>query len=230
MKEEIYQIVCGDHHFMILKLNGDLLVCGSNDYGQLGTGSRDDINIPQLLMKGEIIKVACGMYHSMILKSNGEFKKQVQATKEALKVAKVEIEDHLSEDLLDQEIEDDLNQEIEESIDEATSSAKGLGHTIDVLTRLASQAAEKQQAKREEALRHAIEAKNEALIKQQEKALELEDKKQERYTMSQKHLRDATVRIQSPAAVKIDPLYEAESCYTKKDIERSKQPADWTKK
>ena len=58
----------------------------------------------------------------------------------------------------------------------------------------------------------------------------LEDKKQKRYTMSEKHLRDATVRIQSPAAVKIDPLYEAESCYTKKDIERSKQPADWTKK
>lgn len=112
-------------------------------------------------------------------KSNGELKKQVQATKEALKVAKIGVEDHLSGDLLENEIEDDLNQEIEDKVDEASSSAKGLSHAVDVLTKLASQAAERNQIHREEALRRAIEVKNETLRKQQEKLLESEKKQQE---------------------------------------------------
>ncbi len=110
--------------------------------------------------------------------ANGELKKQVQATKEALKVTKVEVEDHLSADLLESEMEDDLNQEVEDRVDEASSSAKGLTHAVDVLTRLASQAAQKDQAHREEALLRAIEVKNETLRKQQEKLLEKQKEKQ----------------------------------------------------
>ena len=112
--------------------------------------------------------------------ATGEFKAQVKAVKEAIKIAKIEVEDSLPEDELENEIEDALEEEIEDHIQVASDSAKGLEHAISVLSRLASQAAEKQQTRREEALRHAIEVKNEALLKQQERQFELENKKQER--------------------------------------------------
>ena len=112
--------------------------------------------------------------------STGEMKARVKAAREALKAAKVEVEDSLPEDELENEIEDDLEDEIEDHVKATRDSARGLEHAISVLTRLASQAAEKQQTRREEALRHAIEVKNEALRKQQERLFELENKKHEK--------------------------------------------------
>lgn len=56
------------------------------------------------------------------------------------------------------------------------------------------------------------------------------EKKSLPYTMSEKYSRDEIVRTQSPTYTKIDPAYKSDSCYTKQDIERSKQPAEWTKK
>lgn len=112
--------------------------------------------------------------------AQGELKAQVKAIKEALKAAKTEVEDNLPEEELEDEIEDDLDDEIKDHVEVASDSARGLEHAIDVLTRLASRSSEKQQTRREEALRHAIEAKDEALRKQQERAFELESKKQEK--------------------------------------------------
>jgi len=112
--------------------------------------------------------------------TDGVLKLQIKTAREALKTAKIEIEDELAEDELENEIEEDLNEEIEDEVEEATRSAKRLDHAIDVLSKLASQAAEKRQIRREEALRHAIEVKEEALRKQEEKQLELEKKKEEK--------------------------------------------------
>ena len=39
-RKEIKEIACGEEHTMILKTNGDLLVCGSNLDGQLGIGEK----------------------------------------------------------------------------------------------------------------------------------------------------------------------------------------------
>lgn len=111
--------------------------------------------------------------------ARGEMKAQVQAVRQALKVAKVEVEDSLPEDELENEIQDDLEEEIEDHIKVTGDSARGLEHAVNVLSKLASQAAEKQQTRREEALRHAIEVKNETLRKQQERELELDKKKHE---------------------------------------------------
>lgn len=113
-------------------------------------------------------------------KAKGELKAQVKTVKEALKAAKVEVEDNLPEDELENEIKDDIEDEIEDHTKVASDSAKGLAHAIDVLSKLASQAAEKQQTRREEALRHAIEVKSEALKKQQEQNLEIESKAEEK--------------------------------------------------
>lgn len=93
-------------------------------------------------------------------KATGEIKAQVQATKEALKISKIKVEDNLPQDLLINEVVDDLNQEIDDNLNKATSSAKGINRAIEVLTRLASEAAQKNQIRREEALRQAIEVKN----------------------------------------------------------------------
>lgn len=112
--------------------------------------------------------------------ATGELKAQVKAAREALKEAKVEVEDSLPEDELENEIEDDLEDEIEDHVKVTSDSTLGLEHAIDVLNRLASQAAEKEQTRREEALRRAIEVKNETLRRQQERQLELEKKKQEK--------------------------------------------------
>lgn len=92
--------------------------------------------------------------------SKGEIKAQVQAAKEVLKIAKVNVEDNLPADLLINEMEDDLNLEIDDNISKASHSAAGINHAIDVLTRLASEAATRNQPRRQEALLHAIEVKS----------------------------------------------------------------------
>lgn len=117
--------------------------------------------------------------------AEGVLKLQLKTARETLKTAKIEIEDELPEDELENEIEEDLNEEIEDEVEEASKSAKRLDHAIDVLSKLASRAAEKQQIRREEALRHAIEVKDEALRKQEEKLQENEEKKHKKLLEAQ---------------------------------------------
>lgn len=92
--------------------------------------------------------------------SAGEIKAQVMAARESLKVSKVKAEENLPADLLINETIDDLNQEIGDNVNKAKVSAVGINRAIDVLTRLASEAAVKNQPARQEALLHAIEVKN----------------------------------------------------------------------
>lgn len=90
----------------------------------------------------------------------GELKGQVQAAKEALKASKVKVEDYLPTDLLINEMQDDLNMELGDNINKAKTSAAGINRAIEVLTRLASEAAQRNQPARQEALIHAIQVKN----------------------------------------------------------------------
>ena len=82
------------------------------------------------------------------------------AAKESMKVSKVKIESNLPADLLINEMEEDLDREIGDNVSRAALSATGINHAIDVLTRLASEAAQRNQPRRYEALMHAIEVKN----------------------------------------------------------------------
>ncbi len=119
-------------------------------------------------------------------KATGEIKAHVAAAKKSLRSSKVEVEDNLPEDLLENEMEDDLDREIEDHINNATDSAKGINRAIDVLTRLADEAERKNQEHRREALLKAIEVKNEVFGKQQEKLTEAENKAQEKITEARK--------------------------------------------
>lgn len=92
--------------------------------------------------------------------ATGEIKAQVHAAKESLKLSKIKVEDHLPADLLINEMEEDLRLEIDDNISNAAHSAVGINRAIDVLTRLASEAAQRNQPQRYEALIHAIQVKN----------------------------------------------------------------------
>lgn len=92
--------------------------------------------------------------------ATGEIKAQVVAAREALKIAKVKAEENLPADLLLNETIDDLSQEISDNVSKAKVSATGINRAIEVLTRLASEAAQKNQPARQAALEHAIEVKS----------------------------------------------------------------------
>ncbi|MFA5195632.1 MAG: DUF5667 domain-containing protein [Bacteroidales bacterium] len=92
--------------------------------------------------------------------ATGEMRAQVTAAKEALKIAKVKTEENLPTDLLVNETIDDLYQQIGDNVGSASLSAAEINRAIDVLTRLASQAAQENQLARREALINAINVKN----------------------------------------------------------------------
>lgn len=92
--------------------------------------------------------------------ATGEIKAQVVAAKESLKVSKSKAEDYLPVDLLINEMQEDLGLELGDNINKAKVSAAGINRAIEVLTRLASEAASEDQPARRQALLHAIEVKD----------------------------------------------------------------------
>ena len=77
--------------------------------------------------------------------ATGEIKAQVVVAREALKVAKVNVEGNLPADLLVNETIDDLNQQIGDSINSASQSGTEINRAINVLTNLASKSAVQKQ-------------------------------------------------------------------------------------
>ena len=70
--QEIRQVVCGCDHTIVLKINGDVLTFGSNNFGQIG-GKSTNRHIPELLMHDESIRqIACGSDHTIILNENND--------------------------------------------------------------------------------------------------------------------------------------------------------------
>lgn len=223
-KAKVHTAVAGERlaelQFMLARNNDNGIRIALSGVSDNSKKAANDLT--QAKLKGKDVKLLAKTINDLIKdkrkklsfleeQAQGELKAQVKAIKEALRVAKTEVEDNLSEDELENEIEDDLEDEIEGHVRTASDSARGLEHAIDVLSRLASQAAEKEQTRREEALRHAIEVKNEALKKQQEKLLDLEKKKQDRLLQLQdKAVSQAveTVRKSQEAAVKYQKLHQ----------------------
>lgn len=92
--------------------------------------------------------------------ATGEIKTQTMTAREALMFAKVQVEEYLPADLMMNETIDDLNQQIANNVNKAEMSGREINRAIDVLTRLASEAAVKNQPARVEALTQAIDVKN----------------------------------------------------------------------
>lgn len=143
--------------------------------------------------------------------SNGSLKMQLKTAKEELVESKVEIEDYLPEDVLLKEVEESIENEIKEDIEEASESARGLEQSIEVLTKLASEAAIKNQDKREEALLKTIDTKNENLKRREEKVLELKRKKEEKVYKLKKEAVESARKIVENAKTTAQKLDEMKS-------------------
>ncbi|XP_036419054.1 retinitis pigmentosa GTPase regulator b [Colossoma macropomum] len=68
------KIACGDEHTALITENGKLFMFGSNNWGQLGLGTKTSVNKPTCVkaLKSEKVKlVACGRTHTLVYTSCG---------------------------------------------------------------------------------------------------------------------------------------------------------------
>ncbi|XP_054829672.1 X-linked retinitis pigmentosa GTPase regulator [Eublepharis macularius] len=73
--DKTLHISCGDEHTSVVTGNGKLYMFGSNNWGQLGLGTKDTINKPTCVkaLKPEKVKlVACGRNHTLIYTEQGK--------------------------------------------------------------------------------------------------------------------------------------------------------------
>ncbi|XP_026014921.1 retinitis pigmentosa GTPase regulator b isoform X5 [Astatotilapia calliptera] len=69
------RIACGDEHTALITENGKLFLFGSNNWGQLGLGSKVTVNKPTCVkaLKSEKVQlVACGRNHTLICTAQGK--------------------------------------------------------------------------------------------------------------------------------------------------------------
>ncbi|XP_043107899.1 retinitis pigmentosa GTPase regulator b isoform X2 [Puntigrus tetrazona] len=68
------RIACGDEHTALVTENGKLFMFGSNNWGQLGLGTKTTVNKPTCVkaLKSERVKLAaCGRTHTLVYTSRG---------------------------------------------------------------------------------------------------------------------------------------------------------------
>ncbi|XP_048029451.1 retinitis pigmentosa GTPase regulator b isoform X1 [Megalobrama amblycephala] len=68
------RISCGDEHTALVTENGKLFMFGSNNWGQLGLGTKSTVNKPTCVkaLKSESVKLAaCGRTHTLVYTSRG---------------------------------------------------------------------------------------------------------------------------------------------------------------
>jgi len=76
--QSVTKIAAGDDHSLFLKSDGSLWAMGYNDgqtmgvgSGQLGDGTYNNTNRPELIVSGNVTAVAGGFFHSLFVKSDG---------------------------------------------------------------------------------------------------------------------------------------------------------------
>lgn len=132
--------------------------------------------------------------------ADGSLKILAEQVQEDIFQSKVEVEDALPLEDLENEIKDDLARKIERKVALASDSARLLRKDLDELSREASESATKSLKRREEALKKAIEKADEKEKKVQEKLLEEEKRKQTGLLNAQKkaaeQAQEALIRAQ----------------------------------
>ena len=73
-KTSIKSISCGAKHTSMIDKDGNLYVCGTGEFGQLGTNSKNKQILPFRLPNnyGPIYSSSCGTSHTLILTETGE--------------------------------------------------------------------------------------------------------------------------------------------------------------
>ncbi len=64
-------IAAGNCYSLFLKNDGSLWAMGLNNYGQLGDGTYNNTNLPEMVVSNNVIAMSGGGYHSLFLKSDG---------------------------------------------------------------------------------------------------------------------------------------------------------------
>ena len=73
MNDPLVKKICtGYSHSLLLRKNGELFVCGSNNYGELGIGKDKKEETKFILLTTEVENIFCGANHSFIYKKNKE--------------------------------------------------------------------------------------------------------------------------------------------------------------
>lgn len=65
-------VACGEMHTVIIDLENNVWVCGSNSSGQLGLGENVRLNVPSLLPRIQAKHVACGQYYTILIDMDNE--------------------------------------------------------------------------------------------------------------------------------------------------------------
>ncbi|RLN90046.1 hypothetical protein BBJ28_00009910 [Nothophytophthora sp. Chile5] len=72
--KRVAYVACSYFHTAIVMDDGELFVCGCNDYGQLGTGDHNGRTVPRpvgFFSRRPVLAVACGQHHTVASLSGG---------------------------------------------------------------------------------------------------------------------------------------------------------------
>src|ERR1700743_2671992 len=61
----------GFRHSLFLKADGSLWAMGNNQFGQLGDGTYNPTNRPELIVASNVVTIAAGGFYSLFVKSDG---------------------------------------------------------------------------------------------------------------------------------------------------------------
>ncbi|KAM7416502.1 hypothetical protein PAMA_018517 [Pampus argenteus] len=69
---KICQVACGERHTLFALEDGSVAACGQNDYGQIGSGSNENVIVPRFVKcVDHVSKVTCGANHNLALTGDG---------------------------------------------------------------------------------------------------------------------------------------------------------------
>ncbi|XP_051279711.1 X-linked retinitis pigmentosa GTPase regulator-like isoform X2 [Dicentrarchus labrax] len=69
---KISQVACGERHTLFALEDGSVAACGQNDYGQIGSGSNENVVVPRFVeCVDHVSKVTCGANHNLALTGDG---------------------------------------------------------------------------------------------------------------------------------------------------------------
>lgn len=165
----------------------------------------------------EKVKTERNILQSLEKQADGELKLRIELALATVKKAKVEVEDSLPQDIMENEIRDSINSDLKDKVSNAQDISRGIKNSLEELSKQASDAAQRSLTRREEALKKAIEEKNTKLVTELKDLLEQETKKQTTIV-------GTTAKASNDALKAVDALGKAANAFSEseKQIENTR--------